>query len=85
MGELLLLILPRKLTTFPSASLGMGRRWMFSKPTGLLQQKWGRSLIGGAMFVVLKDAVMLYVRWRMARDHRMRRVLDYKGKRAAGR
>lgn len=32
------------------------------------------------MFVVLKDAVMLYVRWRMARDHRMRRVLDYKGK-----
>lgn len=85
MGELLLLILPRKLTTFPvHGSLGMGRWWL-GKPTGLLQQKWGRSLVGGAMFVVLKDAVMLYVRWRMARDHRMRRVLDFKGKRAAGR
>jgi hypothetical protein len=45
-------------------------------PRGLLQEKWGRSLVGGCLFVVLKDAVMLYVRWRSARMHRERRVLD---------
>ena len=45
-------------------------------PRGLLQEKWGRSLVGGCLFVVLKDAVMLYVKWRSARMHRERRVLD---------
>jgi hypothetical protein len=75
MGEVLRFVLPKSWT----ARAG----WMgTARPTGLLQQKWGRSLVGGCMFVVLKDAVMLYVRWRMATDHRMRRVLDYKGKRA---
>lgn len=44
---------------------------------GLLQEKWGRSLVGGCLFVVLKDAVMLYVRWRSAKMHRERRVLDF--------
>jgi hypothetical protein len=72
-GEFLRLVLPRAWTTIRPS-------WKGAKPPGLLQQKWGRSLVGGCMFVVLKDAVMLYVRWRMAQDHRMRRVLDYKGK-----
>jgi hypothetical protein len=78
MGEFLRLVLPRSWTTLPGWSWRAGGS--AGKPTGMLQQKWGRSLVGGCMFVVLKDAVMLYVRWRMARDHRMRRVLDYKGK-----
>ena len=43
----------------------------------LLQEKWGRSLVGGCLFVVLKDAVMLYARWRMVEMHRKRRVVDY--------
>jgi hypothetical protein len=73
MGEVLRIALPKSWTSLRPS-------WWANKPTGLLQQKWGRSLVGGCMFVVLKDAVMLYVRWRMARDHRMRRVLDYKGK-----
>ena len=47
---------------------------------GLLQEKWGRSLVGGCLFVVVKDAVGLYVRWKMAQMHRGRRVLDYGGK-----
>jgi hypothetical protein len=69
MGEILRLTLPKSLTTRIAGPGG--------KATGLLQARWGRSIVGGCMFVVLKDAVMLYVRWRMARDHRMRRVLDY--------
>jgi hypothetical protein len=59
-------------TPYGSAALRSGR--------GLLQEKWGRSLVGGCLFVVLKDAVMLYVRWRSARMHRERRVLDFQRK-----
>lgn len=54
-----------------------------SGPRGLLQEKWGRSLVGGCLFVVLKDAVMLYVRWRSAKMHRERRVLDFDRKKKA--
>jgi hypothetical protein len=59
-------------TSYGSTALRSGR--------GLLQEKWGRSLVGGCLFVVLKDAVMLYVRWRSARMHRERRVLDFQRK-----
>jgi hypothetical protein len=69
MGEIIRLTLPKSLTTRGYGSGG--------KPTGLLQTKWGRSIVGGCTFVVLKDAMMLYVRWRMAQNHRMRKVLDY--------
>ena len=48
-----------------------------SKPSGLLQLRWARSLIGGCMFVVVRDAVMLYVRWRQAKAHKNRSVMDY--------
>jgi len=65
-GEVLRLALP---TSWTASS---GRL----APRGLLQEKWGRSLVGGCLFVVLKDAVMLYVRWRSAMMHRERRVLD---------
>jgi hypothetical protein len=61
-------------TPYGSTALRSGR--------GLLQEKWGRSLVGGCLFVVLKDAVMLYVRWRSARMHRERRVLDFQRKKA---
>jgi hypothetical protein len=58
------------------------------KPTGFLQTRWGRSILGGCLFVGVKDAVLLYVRWKMAQNHRRRKVLDYdksKGKRRTGR
>jgi len=74
-GELLKFFLPRSWTTLPSAPAGM--RGMRMSAKGLLQEKWGRSLVGGCLFVVAKDALMLYVRWRMASMHRGRRVLDY--------
>lgn len=46
-------------------------------PTGLLQTKWGRSIIGGCLMVMLKDAVRIYCRWKMAQAHRNRRVKNY--------
>ncbi|GAB7346711.1 hypothetical protein MBLNU459_g1826t1 [Dothideomycetes sp. NU459] len=74
-GEALRAILPRAWTSRPTAhtpfGLGPGRA------TGLLQHRWGRSIVGGCLFVIVKDAVMLYVRWKMAQQHRRRHILDY--------
>ncbi|KAF2791498.1 hypothetical protein K505DRAFT_326818 [Melanomma pulvis-pyrius CBS 109.77] len=75
-GEVLKSVLPKAWVTLPA-----GRS---SKPTGFLQTKWGRSILGGCLVVGVKDAVMLYVRWKMAQNHRMRTVLDYAGKRKRG-
>ncbi|EOA82393.1 hypothetical protein ACJQWK_04496 [Exserohilum turcicum] len=62
-----------------------GRVGGVGKPTGFLQTRWGRSIVGGCMFVGLKDAIMLYVRWKTAQNHRKRGILDYDGtKRRAG-
>ncbi|KAF2453266.1 hypothetical protein BDY21DRAFT_356188 [Lineolata rhizophorae] len=66
-GELLRMALPKSWTT----SQANGR------PAGLLQMRWGRSIVGGCAVVVLKDAIMLYVRWKIAQSHRRRRVLNY--------
>ena len=71
-GELLRLVLPKTWTTLP-----LSRLRMRLPASGLLQERWGRSLVGGCLFVVVKDAVMLYVRWKMARMHKERRVLDH--------
>jgi len=71
-GDLLKLILPKSWTS-GSVAYGIAR----PSAKGLLQEKWGRSLVGGCLFVVAKDAIMLYVRWKMAQMHRRRRVLDY--------
>jgi len=46
-------------------------------PTGLLQTRWGRSVVGGCLFVVVKDMVRVYCRWRMAVSFRERKVLDW--------
>lgn len=43
----------------------------------LLQTRWGRTVIGGCIFVVVKDMIMLYWRWRIAKSHRQRRVMDW--------
>jgi hypothetical protein len=70
-GEVLKSVLPKAWVTLPNG--------VYSKPKGFLQTQWGRSILGGCLFVGVKDAVMLYVRWKMARNHRMRTVLDYDG------
>ena len=77
MGALIQVALPRSWTTPPG-------RWD-RYPAGFLQSRFGRSIVGGCLFVVLKDTLMLYSRYRLAQDHKKRRVVDYdakKGKKA---
>lgn len=72
---------------FPAISYGMGeliraaapkswvtRPWRARAPTGLLQERWGRSLVGGCLFVVLRDAVTLYTKYRRVQVKANRRV-----------
>lgn len=79
MGDLLKHTLPKTWVTKPFLldiiASPMKKRVL--PATGLLQEKWGRSLVGGCLFVVLKDALILYVKWKRARDQGKRRVLDY--------
>lgn len=91
MGELLRISLPTAWVTPPRGAittswlggwLGAGAlQGGKGRATGFLQTRWGRSLVGGCLLVGLKDAVMLYVRWKVAQNHRRRKVLDYKGPR----
>lgn len=85
MGALLSLALPRTWTSKPSAITGFWGRGNSGAPTGLLQSRFGRSVVGGCLFVVLKDAVVLFSRWRLAVGHRERRVLDWDGQRGGRR
>lgn len=75
---------------FPAVAAGMSSLLELALPSswtgitntlngrpGLLRTKWGRSVVGGAIFVVLKDALVLYCRWRLAQSHRHRRIVDY--------
>ncbi len=73
MGALLQVALPRSWTTPPG-------RWD-RHPVGFLQSRFGRSIVGGCLFVVLKDTLMLYSRYRLAQDHKKRRIVDYDAKR----
>ncbi|CEL07955.1 Putative RING finger domain protein [Aspergillus calidoustus] len=68
MGGLLKYVLPKSWTTV--SVLERGR-------PGLLQTRWGRSVIGGCVFVLFKDALVLYCRWKLAQTHRRRKVLNY--------
>ncbi len=69
MGAILKAALPQSWTA-PSISSYKGR-------SGLLQTRWGRTIVGGCLFVVLKDTVFLYSRWKLAQTHRKRRILEY--------
>ena len=84
MGEALRLLLPASWTARALDRHGFVVRQQ--APTGLLQTRWGRSIIGGCLLVVLKDAIRIYCRWKMAQAFRQRRVLDWdkKQKRAKG-
>jgi hypothetical protein len=82
MGGLLKHTLPRRWVTKPFLLdlIGPTMKRKVLPATGLLQEKWGRSLVGGCLFVVLKDALILYVKWKRARDQGKRRVLDCQAK-----
>ncbi|KAI1365598.1 hypothetical protein F5Y08DRAFT_172262 [Xylaria arbuscula] len=63
-GELMRLMLPSRFITKPPSG----------SPTGLLQERWGRSFIGGCLFVVLKDAFFLYVKYKKIMNRPSRRI-----------
>ena len=58
---------------------GLPRKWIepSSRHPSFLQNKWGRTIVGGCLFVVMKDTLQLYSKYRTARDHRLRRVMNY--------
>ncbi len=64
MGELIRTVAPKGWVT---------RSWLRPRG-GLLQQQWGRSLVGGCLFVVLRDAVSLYTKYRRVQSRSNRRV-----------
>ncbi|KAI4207106.1 MAG: hypothetical protein LQ348_000690 [Seirophora lacunosa] len=72
MGDLILLFLPYSWKVPP--------RWRERRSPGLLQSRFGRSVVGGCLFLFLKDTVSLYSKYRLAQDHIRRRVLDCEGK-----
>ncbi|KAI1175393.1 hypothetical protein F4777DRAFT_332183 [Nemania sp. FL0916] len=63
-GELMRHVLPSSLVNKP----------MYSPATGLLQERWGRSFIGGCLFVVLKDVFFLYVKYKRMMNRPYRRI-----------
>lgn len=71
MGELLKLALPYTWRTPP-------RMWE-RRSEGLLQTRWGRSVVGGCLLVFLKDTAVLYSRYRLVQIQRERSVLDWRG------
>jgi hypothetical protein len=74
MGELIRAIAPK-------GWVSPTRSWRSRAPPGLLQQRWGRSLAGGCLFVVLRDALALYTKYRrvQVRTKRKIRNVDRKG------
>ncbi|KAK4233078.1 hypothetical protein C8A03DRAFT_19773 [Achaetomium macrosporum] len=77
---------------FPAISYGMGemiravapkawvtRPWRRA-PTGLLQERWGRSLVGGCLFVVLRDVIGLYTKYRRVQVRAKRRIKNVERK-----
>jgi len=81
----------------PAASYGVGeliravapKSWV-ARPgsgkaaTGLLQERWGRSLAGGCLYVVLRDAIALYTKYRRVQVRSKRRVKNVERRKQAG-
>ena len=44
---------------------------------GIMQSQTGRTVVGGCLFVVLKDSLFLYAKYSMAQNHKKRKVLNY--------
>jgi len=72
MGVLLKAVLPKSWINPP-------RYWDRYTP-GFLSSRFGRSIAGGFLFIVLRDTVSLYSKYRLAQSHKQRRIVDYQGK-----
>lgn len=73
-GEVLRHTLPITWVTRPSAR----------EATGLLQEQWGRSLVGGAVFIVARDMVNLYSKHRQVEVRKHRRVRNVPRRKVKG-
>lgn len=71
-GEALRLTLPSKWTTISPRNAWL-RSSALMRP-GLLQQQWGRSLVGGCLYIVLRDLVRVYTKSRKVAALANRRV-----------
>lgn len=73
--------------TFPIVCWGAGEvlrhalptAWVTRPPsdraaTGLLQEQWGRSLVGGAVFIVARDMLNLYTKHRRVEVRKQRKI-----------
>ncbi|KAL8785329.1 MAG: hypothetical protein Q9195_008673 [Heterodermia aff. obscurata] len=73
MGQLLKATLPRSWVAPPPA-----RYWnRAGGARGIMQSQTGRTVVGGCLFIVLKDSLFLYSKYSMAQNHRRRKVLNY--------
>ncbi|CAG8954562.1 hypothetical protein HYFRA_00004479 [Hymenoscyphus fraxineus] len=70
MGNLLEIFLPAKMVGQRALRFRYG-------PTGFLHSKWGRTVAGGCLFVLLKDAVTLYCKWKKAQIFDKKKIIDY--------
>ncbi|KAK1689307.1 hypothetical protein BDP55DRAFT_604251 [Colletotrichum godetiae] len=68
MGEAIRLALPKHWTS-PADTFGR-----FKIRTGLLQEQWGRNLVGGCMYVVIRDVFRLYTKYRLAKNKPLRKI-----------
>lgn len=71
-GEVLRVSLPDSWVMRPNARAA----------TGLLQEQWGRSLVGGAVFIVARDMVNLYTKHRRVEVRKHRKVRNVPRRRA---
>ncbi len=68
-------------------SLTLPRSWFTKDPyrrQGLLQERWGRSLVGGCLFVVFRDAFTLYTKYRRVEVKKHRKIKNVQRKRDKG-
>lgn len=82
MGSLLNLALPYSWTHLPINTFRFGLNQFRgsagnSRSRPFLASQWARSLVGGCLFVVVKDTLLLYAKYRAAKDHRKRRICEW--------
>ena len=73
-GALIRLAVPKAWSTPP----------LRKPPTGLLQQRWSRSLVGGCLYVVLRDVLELYTKYRRVQVKLRRKVKNVEKKAGRG-
>ena len=76
-GSILSITLPTKWVTKGRMSAGFWGRG--TETRGLLTERWGRVVVGGCIFVVVRDAAVLYGKWRRARASEGVSIKDWNG------